>query len=54
MRQIGERWQQILDQFEVPAAECVALLDDKAQQAQQAEDKLINLLLRRDLRISYR
>ena len=37
-----------------PASECVALLDENARQAQRAGDKLINLLLRRDLRISYR
>ena len=54
LQRVGERWQQVLDRFEVPAAECSALLDEQAQRARQDGDRLIDLLLRRDLRISYR
>jgi FAD/FMN-containing dehydrogenase/Fe-S oxidoreductase len=54
LQQVGERWQQVLDQFEAPAAACTSLLDERAQQARQQGDRLIHLLLRRDLRISYR
>ena len=54
LQQVGERWQQVLDQFEAPAAACASLLDEQAQQARKEGDKLIHLLLRRELRISYR
>ena len=52
--QLQERWQQILDHLDSPAAEHEDLLDDKAREARQPEDTLLQLLLRRDLRISYR
>ncbi|MFQ5643306.1 MAG: DUF3683 domain-containing protein [Thiogranum sp.] len=54
LQQTGERWQALLEQFEAPASACTALLDEPARAAQQAEDRLVDLLLRRDLRISYR
>ncbi len=54
LQRVADRWQRVLDQFEMPAAECDALLDDRARQARQDDDRLIQLLLRRDLRISYR
>ena len=54
LQRVGDRWQHMLDQFETPAAECASLLDEQAQQARQEGDSLIRLLLRRDLRISYR
>jgi len=54
LQQTGERWQNLLEQFETPASECTALLDEQARAALQADDRLIDLLLRRDLRISYR
>ena len=47
-------WSQILEQFETPAADCKSLLSDAEQQLIRPDDKLINLLLRRDLVISYR
>ncbi|MFZ0467564.1 MAG: FAD-binding oxidoreductase, partial [Thiogranum sp.] len=54
LQQVGERWRAVLAHFESPAADCETLLDDTARAARQADDKLIDLLLRRDLRISYR
>ena len=33
LQQVGERWQQVLDQFEASAAACESLLDERAQQA---------------------
>ncbi len=54
LAETGDRWQQVLDRFESPAAGCDALLDDTARAALRPGDRLIDLLLRRDLRISYR
>ncbi len=54
LQQVGERWQRILDNFETPAGQCEALFDEAAQAALRSGDRLIHLLLRRDLRISYR
>ncbi|MGD8616311.1 MAG: DUF3683 domain-containing protein [Gammaproteobacteria bacterium] len=54
LQQIGERWRQILDNFETPAGACEGLLDEAALGALRTGDRLIQLLLRRDLRISYR
>ncbi len=54
LQQTGARWQALLEQFETPASDCSALLDDAARAAQQPQDRLVDLLLRRDLRISYR
>ena len=51
---VGDRWQQLLDHFETPASACTSLLEDEVQQASEEGDRLIHLLLRRDLRISYR
>ena len=54
LQQVGERWRAVLAHFESPVADCESLLDDTARAARQTDDKLIDLLLRRDLRISYR
>jgi len=54
LHQLGDRWQRILDNFETPADGCAELLDDKVRGLVQENDRLIQLLLRRDLRISYR
>ncbi|MEZ5447711.1 MAG: DUF3683 domain-containing protein [Thiolinea sp.] len=51
---VKQRWENLLAGFDEPAAAHPALLDDKARTAQRADDRLIDLLLRRDLRISYR
>ncbi|NIA01423.1 MAG: DUF3683 domain-containing protein, partial [Planctomycetia bacterium] len=54
LQQTDKRWQSLLEQFETPASGCTALLDEPARAALRADDRLIDLLLRRDLRISYR
>ena len=48
------RWEAILANFQSAAAEHQDLLDDTAKAAQRPNDRLIDLLLRRELRISYR
>ncbi len=54
LRQVAARWQAVLAGFETPAIECEALLDEPARAARRDHDRLIDLLLRRDLRISWR
>ncbi len=54
LRRVRDRWQAILDAFDAPAAECEELLDDAARADLHEGDRLIDLLLRRSLRISYR
>ena len=51
---IRDRWQKILDLMDEDAAQHLDLLDENARQQLRADDKIINLLLRRDLRISYK
>jgi FAD/FMN-containing dehydrogenase/Fe-S oxidoreductase len=48
------RWQQLLDNFDTPATQCNALLDKQSMKRMQKGDRVIDLLLRRDLIISYR
>ncbi len=48
------RWVAILAHFNAPAAEHADLLDNTAIAVQRPTDRIIDLLLRRDLRISYR
>ncbi len=48
------RWVAILAHFNAPAVEHADLLDSTAIAAQRPTDRIIDLLLRRDLRISYR
>jgi FAD/FMN-containing dehydrogenase/Fe-S oxidoreductase len=54
LQQVGGRWRSVLQHFETVAQDCDDLLDDQAREARQAGDRLIHLLLRRDLRISWR
>ncbi len=54
LEKVARRWQQLLDHIDEPAADHVALLDDPARERMQPADTLLQLLLRRDLRISYR
>ncbi|MCF6191433.1 MAG: DUF3683 domain-containing protein [Cocleimonas sp.] len=54
LNEIRTRWQTIFDNFEEDATKFKDLLDDATQQKMRKGDKLINLLLRRDLRISYK
>lgn len=54
LQQRKTRWEQILANFNAPAAAHQDLLDDTAKAAQRPDDRVIDLLLRRDLRISYR
>ena len=53
LKQIESRWKTILDNFDAPAEQFHELLGEHSIQAMRPDDKLINLLLRRDLRISY-
>ena len=54
LRAVQTRWEAILERFDTPAAEADALLDDTARADRRPNDRVIDLLLRRSLRISYR
>ncbi|BCO32767.1 FAD-linked oxidase [Thiohalobacter sp. COW1] len=54
LQTVRSRWLAILDHMDDSALEQDALLDEPARAARQSTDTLLNLLLRRDLRISYR
>ena len=47
-------WQKIMTHFELPASDCHALLSEEEQEKIRPNDRLINLLLRHDVVISYR
>ena len=51
---VESRWQGILDNLEGDAIQYDAWLNDTARADRQPGDRLINLLLRRSLRVSYR
>jgi FAD/FMN-containing dehydrogenase/Fe-S oxidoreductase len=51
---IGEGWAELLAHLDAPAAEHLDLLDDVARGAVVDGDTLLRLLLRYDLRVSYR
>jgi FAD/FMN-containing dehydrogenase/Fe-S oxidoreductase len=51
---IASQWAQLLNNFDTPAKHCKELLDEKTIIALQKNDCVIDLLLRRDLIISYR
>ncbi len=51
---VEQRWQSIMARLQEQAADHPGLLDQRAQDALQPDDTLLKLLLRRDLRISYR
>ncbi|MEE9303089.1 MAG: FAD-binding oxidoreductase, partial [Thiotrichaceae bacterium] len=53
LNKVKARWQTILAHFDEPAESYKDLLDQHTVNVIRADDKLINLLLRRDLRISY-
>jgi FAD/FMN-containing dehydrogenase/Fe-S oxidoreductase len=54
LQQRKTRWEQILGLFNVSAADHQDLLDETAKATQRPTDRVIDLLLRRELRISYR
>ena len=54
LKTITKRWKTLLDNFDAPAKQYKSLLDDRAITAMQPDDRIIDLLLRRDLIISYR
>ena len=54
LSRVRERWQRILEAFDDRAAERDDLLDETARADCRPEDRIIDLLLRRSLRISYR
>ena len=49
-----ERWSGLLQHLDEPATGQLALLDAEVQQQLRSDDRILDLLLRRDLRISYR
>jgi FAD/FMN-containing dehydrogenase/Fe-S oxidoreductase len=51
---VQKRWQSILDNVDEAASKHDDLLDSQARKKQRKDDRIINLLLRRDLRISYK
>ena len=51
---VRRRWQALLDHLDDPAEAHDALLDEVARARRRPGDTLLDLLLRRDLRISYR
>nr|CAA6814774.1 MAG: FAD/FMN-containing dehydrogenases [uncultured Thiotrichaceae bacterium] len=54
LSEVKQRWEQLLANFDAPATEHQVLFDDKVKSVQREGDRVIDLLLRRDLRISYR
>ena len=54
LERVDAHWKAVLEQFESPARSCLQLLDETARECQRDNDRLIDLLLRRDFRISYR
>ena len=54
LRTVKARWQAILERFDTPAKEAEDLLDDTARADLREGDRVIDLLLRRSLRISFR
>ena len=54
LQAVRRRWQAILEAFDEPAAERDDLLDDTARADLREGDRIIDLLLRRSLRISFR
>ncbi|WP_028484957.1 DUF3683 domain-containing protein [Thioalkalivibrio sp. ALE17] len=54
LQEVKKRWEAISENFFTLASECDELLDESARADRRDHDKLMNLLLRRSLRISYR
>ncbi|CAA6824617.1 MAG: FAD/FMN-containing dehydrogenases [uncultured Thiotrichaceae bacterium] len=53
LSRVKNRWMAIQNNIEAAASEHLELLDEKAQKAIRENDRIVDLLLRRDLRISY-
>ena len=54
LHNVAARWRAVLDHFDAPAEQHADLLPENVRAALQPGDTLLALLLRRDLRISYR
>jgi len=54
LRNVSQRWRTLLEHLDQPAIEHAALLPDGLREHMQPGDTLLALLLRRELRISYR
>ncbi|MDQ7014845.1 MAG: DUF3683 domain-containing protein [Gammaproteobacteria bacterium] len=54
LEEVKQRWEHLLENLDAPAVEHQTCLDDEAKQALQTGDALLDLLLRRDFRLSYR
>ncbi len=54
LTQTSQRWSRLLSGLDVPAAEHTELLGEHESEQMQTGDSLFSLILRRDLRISYR
>ena len=54
LKGVSHRWTGILARLDKPVSECADLLDPEVLAKTQGEERLLALLLRRDLRISYR
>ena len=54
LKGVSHRWTGILARLDKPVSECADLLDPEVLAKAQGEERLLALLLRRDLRISYR
>jgi FAD/FMN-containing dehydrogenase/Fe-S oxidoreductase len=54
LEKIGGRWHSLLEHFDAPAESHTNLLSEQEQSCIQRGDSLMQLLLRRDMKISYR
>lgn len=54
LQAVAARWQEVAESLDKPISECLHLLDAQTASKGRAEETLLALLLRRDLRISYR
>ncbi|MBI5450110.1 MAG: DUF3683 domain-containing protein [Gammaproteobacteria bacterium] len=54
LHQVSRRWQGLIDHMDQPAGDHPELLSERERALVQPGEKLIQLLLRRDVRISYR
>ena len=52
--QVRKRWRTLLDQLDTPASDHTRILDDAERARLQPGDTLLDALLRRDIRVSYR
>ena len=52
--EVRERWRRVLEHLDAPAEDHLDLLDERARAALRPGDRLLDLMLRRDLRQSYR